>query len=261
VTRRCAKPTVNRLLAVLSRAERTRLLASCDAVDLVLGNVLCKPGARMEHAYFPIDSFVSLLIPIDGHPDLEVALVGDEGMLGVSLALGLDTSPLQALVQGAGTAWRIKAADLRRELGRNPNLTRALNRYIYVMLNQLALVAACIRFHRVEARLARWLLLTADRAHSDQFDVTHELLSHMLGVRRVGVTRAASALRERNLIRYHRGHVTILERRGLETASCACYGAANRLYEQVLGSSGANQIVPPTAYGARRAGVFLNRAG
>jgi CRP-like cAMP-binding protein len=235
VSPRCAKPIVNRLVAALSRADRARLLANCEPVDLVMGTILCEPGARMDHAYFPIDGFVSLLTPIDGHPNLEVGLIGNEGMLGVSLALGLDTKPLQALVQGAGVAWRINATDLRRELARSPNLTRALNRYVYVKLNQLALVVACIRFHRVEARLARWLLMTADRAHADQFDITHELLSHMLGVRRVGVTRAASDLRERKLIRYHRGHVTILQRRGLEAASCACYGAANRLYEHVLG--------------------------
>jgi CRP-like cAMP-binding protein len=226
---------VNRLLAALSRAERGRLLANCNPVDLVMGTVLSEPGDRVDQVYFPIDSFVSLLIPIDGHPHLEVGLIGNEGMLGVCLAQGLDTSPLQALVQGAGSAWRMSAADLRRELGRTPNLTRALNRYVFVMLNQFAMVAACIRFHRVEARLARWLLMTADRAHADQFDITHELLSRMLGVRRVGVTRAAGALRERKLIRYYRGHVTILQRRGLEAASCACYGAATRLYENVLG--------------------------
>jgi CRP-like cAMP-binding protein len=224
----------NHLIELLPRPARLRLLAICETVPLVLSDVLYERGQPVGHVHFPIDGFVSLIAQIDGHSGLEVGMVGREGMLGVHLALGVSAAPLRALVQGEGTAWRIGAAAFQRELERSPALQRSLHRYLCVLMAQLAASAGCLRFHRIEPRLARWLLMSQDRAQADRFHVTHEFLATMLGVRRVGVTTAAGALQRRGLITYHRGELTVLDRAGLEAAACGCYATDRRAYADLL---------------------------
>jgi CRP-like cAMP-binding protein len=224
----------NRLVAALPAAERRALLASTEQVGLVAGDTLMLPHDRIQHVFFPTGSSISLLTPIDEREQLEVGLVGNEGMVGVSLILGVQTSPVRALVLGGGPALRMDVTRFRAALGRSTALERGLGRYLYVLISSFAQSAACGRFHQVEERLARWLLMMRDRVHSSQFHITHELLSDMLGVRREGVTQAASALRQRNVIRYRRGDLEILDARGLEAAACACYASAKDTYARVL---------------------------
>ncbi len=225
----------NRLLDGLSGRIRQRLVADCDAVELVPGEILAEPGDAIAHVYFPTGSFISLVTEMGGGPSLEVALVGNEGMVGMPLVLGIGISPFHAVVQGAGPAWRMKAARFRRTLRDGLALRQGLHRYLFVLMSQLGRTAGCTRFHVVEERLARWLLMTADRAHSDRFHMTHELLAYTLGVRRVGVTRAATSLQNDGLIRYSRGDIAILDRKGLERASCRCYAADLETYDRALG--------------------------
>jgi CRP-like cAMP-binding protein len=213
----------NSLLAALPRKSYLRLLPSLVPVELAFGEVLYEPGKPIRDVYFPGQSLVSLLTLVEGHLALEVGLVGHDGMVGVPLALGIDASPVRALVQGGGPALRMNAAGFRRELGNNPPLQRELHRYVHTLMAQISQTAGCNRFHVVQARLARWLLMTRDRVRSGEFRMTHEFLSHMLGVRRVGVTEAASVLQRRKLIEYSRGNITILDHRGLQMAACACY--------------------------------------
>ena len=224
----------NHLIENLPRAPRGEFIGASTRVDLVLGDVLCWPEDEMRYAYFPEDSFISLVANTDQHPGLEVGMIGREGMLGVHLGLGVLQAPLQAVVQGAGAALRIEAAVFRRLLQGNPQLQRVMQRFTYVLMAQLATSAACVRFHQIEPRLARWLLMTQDRAHSDRFRVTQEFLAYMLGVRRVGVTSAAGALQRQGLINYRRGEMEVLDRSGLEAAACVCYAAGQAVYTRHL---------------------------
>jgi PAS domain S-box-containing protein len=213
----------NGLLAALPRKDYRGLLAGLKLVTLTYGDVLYEPGEPIRHVYFPNDCVVSLLTAVEGHQALEVGLVGREGMVGISLALGMDVASVRALVQGSGTAMRMNAARFRRELRNSLPLQGELHRFVHSKLAQARQTAACNRFHRVEARLARWLLMTRDRARSDQFLLTQAFVADMLGVRRVGVSAAASALQQRKLISYNRGKIRILDRKGLKAASCGCY--------------------------------------
>lgn len=232
-----APPLTNLLLTALPARALRRLLAQEDPVRLVLSDALFEHGQRARHVYFPIDSFVSLLTPgvHDGSAALEVALVGNEGVVGNWLLLGVEAAPLRVLVQGSGLAWRVDAQTLRREVAASRNLRDVFDRYLYVQLVQLAQTASCTRFHIVESRLARWLLMTKDRVHSREFRVTQQSLAQMLGVRRAGVTRAAASLRRRKLIRYSRGDIEIVDEVGLEKAACRCYAADLETYNRVLG--------------------------
>ena len=188
----------------------------------------------MRHVYFPIDGFISLVAAVAGSPGVEVGMVGREGMLGAHVALGVATAPLHALVQGVGNARRIGAGAFRNELAQNEALQKGVNRYLYVLLSQLASSAACLRFHMIGPRLARWLLISEDRAHSKSFRVTQEFLAYMLGVRRVGITEAAGILQRAGLIEYHRGELTVLDRRGLEAAACNCYATDRDGYSKLI---------------------------
>ena len=218
-----AAPVANNLLAALPRNDYRHLTGDLEQVALTYGEVLYEPGEQIKHVYFPNDSIVSLLTLVDRHQALEVGLVGREGMVGIPLALEIGISPVRALVQGTGTAMRMKAAPFLTEFRRSHALQRQLHRYTYTLMAQITQTAACNRFHVVEARLARWLLMTHDRMLSSPFRLTQDFLAQMLGVRRVGVTKAARTLQLNKLISYSRGNITILDRKGLEAACCSCY--------------------------------------
>jgi len=227
-------PYVNQLLAELPDVERNAFMAECETVELVFGDVLLQPTQAITHVYFPIDSFISLIVVINNDSRLEVAMAGCEGMLGSSLVLGIAEAPLLALVQGAGSALRMSAASFQRLLLDSPVLHQRLKHYLYVVMKQLAQSTACIHFHQIEARLARWLLMTQDRARTDQLKLTHEFLAMMLGVRRAGITMAAIALQTRGLIGYHRGEIKVLDRAGLIDAACECYTEDRALYAKMM---------------------------
>ena len=226
------QPVGNQVLAGISSKD----YGSLDQLEPVLlrfGQILYEAGGRIRHVYFPIDCLVSLLTAVDKRRTLEVGMVGNEGMTGMPFILGMGVSGVRALVQGGGHALRMPAAPFRIEFDRNEPLRQALFRYTYALMAQISQTAACNRFHEAEARLARWLLMTRERVGSDEFRLTHEFLAHMLGLRREGVTEAATALKRRGLIDYRRGKIQILDARGLKASACSCYQVIRAVYERI----------------------------
>jgi CRP-like cAMP-binding protein len=224
----------NLLIEGLPHGARSRLLKLCDPIELEFGTIVCEADQRLKYVYFPVIGSISLVAKVENHPPLEIGLIGNEGMLGATLALDVSVARLQGVVQGSGSALRMTAAQLRSELRDNSPLRRMLKRYLFVLLAQLSQSTACGRFHEIKARLARWLLMTHDRAHADHFQLTHQYLADMLGVQRSAITIAAGALQRKKLISYKRGDIVIVNRRGLEATSCECYQALvddhNRLF-------------------------------
>jgi CRP-like cAMP-binding protein len=226
------QPVGNRVLAGISSKDYGGL-DQLEPVLLRFGQILYEAGGRIRHVYFPIDSLISLLTAVDKRRTLEVGMVGNEGMTGMPFILGMGVSGVRALVQGGGRALRMPAEPFRIEFDRNQPLRQALFRYTYALMAQISQTAACNRFHEAEARLARWLLMTRERVDSDEFPLTHEFLAHMLGLRREGVTEAASALKRRGLIDYRRGKIQILDTKGLKASSCTCYQTIKTVYERI----------------------------
>lgn len=217
----------NRLLAGMPRASREFVLGAGRRVRLGANDILSEPRERIHYVYFPTDGVIALMSDVDGCEALALGLIGSEGMVGASMMLGPRLLPLRARVQEAGWALRVKATDLQETLAESPRVRRQVLRYLYTVLAQLTQTAACAVSHVVDARMAYWLLMTHDRARGDRIALTHDMLAQMLGVRRSGVTTAAGSLQARQLIAYTRGQVSILDRGGLELASCDCYRAVH----------------------------------
>jgi CRP-like cAMP-binding protein len=216
-------PVANRVLAALPRTEYLRLLPHLERVELVEGEVLCQSGAPLQHVYFPNDSLLSLLTLVDDKTVFAVALVGREGVSSVATALGAQLSPFRTQVQGSGSALRMHSKAFVSAFRSSAALRKVVLAYVLTLTVQISQTAACNRFHSIEARLARWLLMVRDRLSSDHFHMTHEMLGQLLGVRRVGVTNAAHSLKQRGLIDYSRGAIDITNGEGLRASACSCY--------------------------------------
>jgi CRP-like cAMP-binding protein len=230
-------PCQNHLLAALPTEERARLLPHLELVAMRLGDTVCESGAPMRYVYFPTTAIVSLLYVTENGASAEVAVVGNEGIVGVSLFLGGETTTSRAVVQSAGHAYRLKGPLLKDAFFRAGPMLRVLLRYAQALLTQMAQTAVCNRHHTVDQQLCRWLLLSLDRLSSNELAMTQELIANMLGVRREGVTEAAGKLQAAGLIRYHRGHITVLNRRGLEARVCECYQVVKKEFDRLLPDS------------------------
>jgi len=227
-------PTQNHLLAAIPATEFGRLSPHLELVSMPLGEALYESGGHLQHVYFPTTSIVSLLYVLENGASAEIAVVGNEGILGISLFMGGETTPSRAVVQSAGHGYRLKAELLKEEFNRAGPVLRLLLRYTQALITQMTQTAVCNRHHSVEQQLCRWLLLSLDRLTSDALTMTQELIANMLGVRREGVTEAAGNLQRAGLIRYSRGHIEVLDRPGLEKAVCECYGVVKLEFDRLL---------------------------
>src|ERR1700726_3813768 len=228
----------NHLLGALPRKDYQKLLPVLEPVKLTFGEILYESHAQIRHVYFPVDCFVSMLTTVDAGRAAEVGLIGSEGMIGVPMALGVAFSPFRAVVQGGGTALRLKTVDFRRNFSDSAALQREVFLFTHLLMIQIAQTAACNRFHVVTQRMARWLLMTRDRVNFNEFRITQEFLALMLGVRRAGVTVTMGILRDRKLIDYRRGTVTILDHGGLIAAACGCYKTVKDTYSRAQAHKG-----------------------
>jgi len=227
-------PHLNHLLDALLKADYDRLFPNLELIEMPLGQVLCESGDKLKHVYFPTTSIVSLLYVMENGASAEIAVVGNEGILGVPILLGGDSTPSRAVVQSAGHGYRMKAQLLKNEFNRAGQLQILLLRYTQALITQMAQTAVCNRHHSVEQQLCRWLLLSIDRLSGNELNMTQELIANMLGVRREGVTEAAGALQHLGLIIYSRGHIKVLDRKGLEAKSCECYQVVKNEFDRLL---------------------------
>ena len=224
----------NHLLAALPNAESQRWLPLVESVDLPLGEVLYESGATLSHVYFPTTAIISLLYVMENGASAEIAVVGNEGIVGISLFMGGESTPSRAVVQSAGRGFRLKAQMMKEEFNRAGPVLHLLLRYTQALITQMAQTAVCNRHHSLDQQLCRWLLLSLDRLESNQLVMTQELIANMLGVRREGVTEGALKLQHAGLIQYARGHITVLDRAGLEKRSCECYAVVKKEYDRLL---------------------------
>ena len=224
----------NHLLAALPAAERRRWLPLLEPVDLSLGQVLYESGSTMSHVYFPSTAIVSLLYVMEDGASAEIAVVGNEGLVGIALFMGGESTPSRAVVQSAGKGHRMRAAAVKEEFDRSSAVLHLLLRYTQALMTQMAQTAVCNRHHSLDQQLCRWLLLSLDRLQGNELVMTQELIANMLGVRREGVTEAALKLQNAGLIRYARGRIRVLDRAGLERRTCECYAVVKKEYERLL---------------------------
>ncbi|MGA8709165.1 MAG: Crp/Fnr family transcriptional regulator [Steroidobacteraceae bacterium] len=227
-------PRRNSLLAALPNLNEAPWATDLEPIDLPLGNVLYEPGVKITHAYFPITSIVSLLYVMENGASAEIAVVGNEGLVGVSLFMGGESTPSRAVVQSAGIGLRLQASVVMQEFNRAGPVLHLLLRYTQALITQMAQTAVCNRHHSLDQQLCRWLLLSLDRLSSNQLVMTQELIANMLGVRREGVTEAAGKLHKAGLVDYRRGRITVLDRPGLELRTCECYAVVKKEYDRLL---------------------------